>query len=181
MFTEVKVSSTSNTLVVHTSLPPLCLHCGAFFELLPWLYKSCLSCMNDSIIDITCGVALLTPSMFGACCLSCASLMMFMASAQWCMRDCLLFTTLCFCPRRSGDAPMQCDLSLLVTLQAALFHTKASSRRAFRITSQQPQNTTQASRSRACLPCAWTLDCLPLPAWTLRIRLDTHSKGFLLC
>ncbi len=58
---------------------------------------------------------------------------------------------------------MQCDLALLVTLQAALFHAKASSRSAFWFTSQQPQNTTQARRSRACLPCAWTIACLCLP------------------
>jgi len=35
---EVKVSSTSNSLVMHASLPPLCFHCSVSLELLPWLH-----------------------------------------------------------------------------------------------------------------------------------------------
>ncbi len=62
---EVKVSSTSNQLVMHACLPPLCLHCGDSLELLPWLHAPCLSCMHNSfVVRITGGVALLAPSMF---------------------------------------------------------------------------------------------------------------------
>ena len=48
---------------------------------------------------------------------------MFKAVTQLCVRVrvrvcvCVRWT-LYFCPRRFGNAPMQCDLSLLVTLQA---------------------------------------------------------------
>jgi len=131
---EVKVSSTSNSLVMHTSLPPLCLHCSFSLELLPWLHAPCLSCTYNSVaVCITCGIAL-HQACFCACCLSCASLMMFIALLNSaCEIAC--YWAPCSCPGRSGDAPLQCDLSLLVTVQAAfmnLFLAKASSWSVFR-------------------------------------------------
>ncbi len=92
---EVKVSSTSNSLVMHTFLPPLCLHCSVALELLPWLHAPCLSCTYNSVaVCITYGIAL-HQACYSACCLSCASLMMFVAFTEQCMRNCLLLGTPC--------------------------------------------------------------------------------------
>ncbi len=35
--------------------------------------------------------------------------------------------------------------------------------------------------SKYMFTCKAEIYCLPMPAWTLRISLDTHSEGFLLC
>ncbi len=74
---------------------------------------------------------------------------------------------------------MQCDLSLLVTLQAAfmnLFHTAEAFSDHQSATTEHSFSASVTSLSALCLD-----DCLPMPAWTLRISLDTHSEGFLLC
>ena len=89
----------------------------------------------------------------------------------------------CFYPGRFGGAPMQCDLSVLVTMQAAfpsLSHARTSSWSIHKSTANN-HRTASARRSRACLPCAWVDEYLLVPAWTLRPSLDTHSEGFLLC
>ncbi len=58
-----------------------------------------------------------------------------------------------------------------------LVSRKGKQLKRFQITSQQPQNTASARRSRACLPtsCAWLIACLCLPgvfdsALTLTLR-----------
>ena len=75
-----------------------------------------------------------------------------------------------------------CDLSLLVTVQAAflnLFLAKTSSWSVFR--SSVSNHRTQLQHAGHEPVCLVPGQCLPMPAWTLRISIDTHSEGFLLC
>ena len=76
---EVKVSSTSGSLVMHTSLPPLCLHCSVSLELLPWLHAPCLSCTYHNVAVCFTSCIALHQACFDACCLLCASLMLLVA------------------------------------------------------------------------------------------------------
>ncbi len=72
--------------------------------------------------------------------------------ALMCMRNYLLLGPATFALGVTGFAPLQCDLSVVVKLQAAssLFtQTEDSS------TDRQPARAASARRSRACLPCAW--------------------------
>ena len=72
-----------------------------------------------------------------------------------------------FCPRRFGDAPMQCNLSLLVTLQAAfiyVFHAKASSWSICKSPAGNHKTRLQcAGHEPVCLVLGWTIACLYLP------------------
>ncbi len=88
------------------------------------------------------------------------------------------FWTCLYCPRCYGLAPLKCDLSVLVRIQAAssvFTQTEDSS------TCRQPKRAASARRSQACLPCAcsqptlWTSTCLCLiallkTAWTHILR-----------
>ena len=112
---EVKVSSTSNQLVMHTSLAVSVLSCSYGY-----MHFICLA-FTTALLSALRVILLCHQAHHGpwssTCCLSCASLIMFIAVAQMCIM-CLLCVCTGLCPRRFGDAPMPCDLSLLVTLQA---------------------------------------------------------------
>ena len=75
--------------------------------------------------------------------------------------------TCCFCHGRFGDAPMQCDLSVLVTLQAAfmnLSHARTSSWSIYELTANNHRTQLQrAGHEPVCLVPEWTSICLCLP------------------
>ena len=89
------------------------------------------------------------------------------------------FESCCFCPRRFGGAPMQCDLSVLVTLQAtslSLSHTQTSGWSIHKSMANNHKTQLQpAGHELVCLVPEWTSICLCLPglfkpAFTLILR-----------
>jgi len=79
-------------------------------------------------------------------------------------------------------APLQCDLSVLVKLQAAssLF-TQRLRTQAHTYTDSQQQQLQRAGHEPVCLVPGSVDKYLPVPDCTLQKSLDTHSEGFLLC
>ncbi len=79
-------------------------------------------------------------------------------------------------------APLQCDLSVLVKLQAAssLF-TQRLRTQAHTYTDSQQQQLQRAGHEPVCLVPGSVGKYLPVPDCTLQKSLDTHSEGFLLC
>ena len=76
-----------------------------------------------------------------------------------------------------GLAPLQCDLSVLVKLQAASsFSTHKSEDSS---TYRQPARA--AGHEPVCLVPGSVDKYLPVRDCTLQKSLDTHSEGFLLC
>ncbi len=80
----------------------------------------------------------------------------------------------------TGFAPLQCDLSVLVKLQAASSLFTHRLRTQARTDSQQEQ-LQRAGHEPVCLVPGSVDKYLPVPDCTLQQSLDTHSEGFLLC
>jgi len=97
-----------------------------------------------------------------------------------CMMQCIYvhksLRTSHYCPKRYGGRPIECDLSVLVKLQAAFsLFTQTE-----HIDSQQEQ-LQRAGHEPVCLVPGSVDKYLPVPDCTLQKSLDTHSEGFLLC
>jgi hypothetical protein len=79
-----------------------------------------------------------------------------------------------------GFAPLQCDLSVLVKLQAAssLFTRRL---RTQGHTDSQQEQLQRAGHEPVCLVPDSVDQYLPVPDCTLQQSLDIHSEGLLLC
>ncbi len=79
-----------------------------------------------------------------------------------------------------GFAPLECDLSVLIKMQAASppcshrLGTQAHS-------DSQTEQLQRAGHEPVCLVPGSVDNYLPVPDCTLQKSLDTHSEGFLLC
>jgi len=80
----------------------------------------------------------------------------------------------------TGFAPLQCDLSVLVKLQAAssLFKRRLGTQGH---TDSQQEQLQRAGHEPVCLVPDSVDQYLPVPDCTLQQSLDTHSEGLLLC
>ena len=78
----------------------------------------------------------------------------------------------------SGFGPLQYDLSVLVSLQAASSHTQL---RTEAHTDSQKEQLQRAGHEPVCLVPGSVDKYLHVPCCTLQQSLDTHSEGFLLC
>ena len=90
----------------------------------------------------------------------------------------LAFEACCYYPKRTGFDPLQCDLSVLVSLHAASsfigLRTQAHS-------DSQTEQLQRAGHEPVC-PVPGVVDnYLPVPNCTLQKSLGTHSEGSLLC
>jgi len=96
------------------------------------------------------------------------------------MRDYLLLGLATIALGVTGFAPLQCDLSVVVKLQAApsLFTHRL---RTQAHTDSQQEQLQRAVHEPVCLVPGSVDKYLPVPDCTLRKSLDTHSEGFLLC
>ncbi len=96
------------------------------------------------------------------------------------MRDYLLLGLATIALGVTGFAPLQCDLSVVVKLQAApsLFTHRL---RTQAHTDSQQEQLQRAGHEPVCLVPGSVDKYLPVPDCTLRKSLDTHSEGFLLC
>ncbi len=80
----------------------------------------------------------------------------------------------------TGFAPLECDLSVMIKIQAASppcshrLRTPAHS-------DSQTEQLQHAGHEPVCLVPGSVDKYLPVPDCTLQESLDTHSEGFLLC
>ena len=82
------------------------------------------------------------------------------------------------CVGVTGFAPLKCDLSVLVKMQAAspLFTQTRTQAHA----DSQEEQFQRAGHEPVCLVPGSVDEYLPVPDSTLQTSLDTHSEGFLL-